>query len=135
MASATANDVIGKALQRLNLISEVETMSSEQAADGLVALNEMMHGFNSQGIAYAHADLGATDTVNMHDGLIDSLKWMLARKLADDGYGVVLSPQQLGSMMMAKRTLQAAYFLRRPSPVDTAIRPRGYGGYNFTRDN
>jgi hypothetical protein len=135
MASATASDVISKALQRLNLISEVETMSSEQAADGLIALNEMMHGFSSQGIAYAHSDLALTDTVNMHDGLIDSLKWMLARKLADDGYGVVLSPQQLGMMMMAKRALQAAYFLRRVAPVDRALRSRGVGGYNFTRDN
>lgn len=131
MASATAQDVITGAMRRLNLISEVETMSAEQAAAGLTMLNEMMHGFSRQGIAYAHADLGLTTTVNMDDSLIDSLKWMLARKMADDGNGVVLSPQQLGMTMMAKRTLQSAYYMARRAPVDSAIRARGLGGYNF----
>lgn len=134
MASATAQQVITAAMKRLNLISEVETMSAAQAADGLVLLNEMMHGFNRKGIAYSHADLGLTDTVNMPDDLIDDLKWMLVRTLADQGYGAALSPQQLGMTMMAKRSLQAAYFVRRPSPVDSALRVRWYGSYNFTRD-
>lgn len=135
MASVTAQDVITAALRRLNVLSEVETMSSEQASQGLTALNEMMHGFSRKGIAYAHSDLGLTTKVNMPDDLIDDLKWMLARKLADDGYGVILSPQQLGMMMMAKRALQAAYFLARRSPVDRALRPRGPGGYNFRTDS
>ena len=134
MASQTANEVITGALRRLNLISEVETMSSERAATGLVALNELMHSFSSMGIAYAHSDLALTDTVNMHDGLIDGLKWLLARKLADDGDAVALSPTQLGSTMMAKRTLQSAYYLARRSPVDRALLPRGPGSYNFSTD-
>lgn len=132
MASATAQDVITAALKRLNLISEVETPSAAQAADGLVSLNEMMHGFSRKGIAYAHSDLALADTVNMPDDLIDDLKWMLARTLADQGYGVALTPQQLGMTMMAKRALQAAYFVRRASPVDPALTPTR-GSFNFTR--
>jgi len=135
MASQTAQDVITGALRRLNLISEVETMSAAQASAGLISLNEMMHGFNRKGIAYAHADLGLTDTVNMPDDLIDSLKWVLARKLADDGYGAVLSMQQMAQMVAAFNTLQSAYFMVRRSPVDSAIRARGSGGFNFTRGN
>ena len=131
MASQTASDVITGAHRRLNLISEVEELSAAALAAGLVSLNEMMHGFATKGIAYAHSDLGATDPVNMHDGLIDSLKWVFARKLADEGYGVALTAQQLVPMANAFSTLQAAYFMRRRSPVDAALRPGG-GGFNFT---
>lgn len=134
MASATANDVISGALRMLNLISEVETMSSEQAASGLTALNEMMHGFSRKGIAYAHADLAATDTVNMPDDLIGDLKRLFTERLADEGNEVTLTAQQLRAIAASRRTLQSAYFLARRSPVDTAIRVRGPGGYNFTTD-
>lgn len=133
MASQTAAEVITGAMRRLNLISEVETISAAQMANGLVSLNEMMHGFSRRGIAYAHSDLAQTDTVNMPDDLIDDLKWMLARKLADEGYGVAITPQQGGMMMMSKRALQAAYFMRRTSPVDPALRARRLGSFSFTR--
>lgn len=134
MASVTANDIVIAVLRRLNLISEVETPSAEQASNGLTALNEMMHGFSRRGIAYAHTDLGGTDTVNMPDDLIGDLKWLMAERLADDGYEVTLKPQQMKAIHAARRALQAAYYLQRNAPVDTAIRPRGYGGYNFTTD-
>lgn len=133
MASATAQDVITGAMRRLNLISEVETMSSEQASAGLVSLNEMMHAFSRKGIGYAHSDLTLAATVNMPDDLIDDLKWVFARKLADEGHGVTLTPQQLGSMLMARRALQSAYHMPRRAPVDPALRPRR-GSYNFTTD-
>jgi hypothetical protein len=133
MASSTANDVVTAALKKLNLISEVETPSAAQAADGLSLLNKMMHGFSRKGIRYAHSDLTGTQTVNMPDDLIDDLEWTLARRMADAGYGVALTQQQAALMSQAHTTLQAAYFMRRASPVDSALRPRGYGGYNFTR--
>lgn len=133
MASSSASDVITATMRKLNLISEVETMSSEQAAAGLALLNKMMHGFSRKGIRYAHTDLALTGTVNMPDDLIDDLEWMLARRMADDGYGVMLSPLQLALTTNAKQTLQAAYFLRRTSPVDTALRVRRLGSFNFTR--
>lgn len=133
MATSTASDVITATMRKLNLISEVETPSSEQAAAGLLLLNKMMHGFSRKGIRYAHTDLTATATINMPDDLIDDLEWMLARRMADDGYGVALSPQQVELAAKAKQTLQSAYFLRRASPVDVALRPRRYGVFSFTR--
>lgn len=133
MASSTANDVITSTMRKLNLISEVEEPSAEQASAGLKLLNKMMHGFSRKGIHYAHTDLTATATVNMPDDLIEDLEWMLARRMADDGYGVQLTPQQLGLTMTAKQTLQAAYFVRRASPVDRALRIRRVNGANFTR--
>lgn len=133
MASATASDVITGAMRKLNLLSEVETLSAAQQSAGLKLLNAMMHGFSRKGIRYAHTDLTATATVNMPDDVINDLEWMLARQMADDGYGVALTPQQAVLTQSAKTTLQAAYFMRRASPVDSAIRMRGYGGYNFTR--
>ncbi len=121
--SATANDVIADAFRRLGLTASGEVIDSTQAADALIMLNDMMHGFGPSGIKYAHTTLALTDTVNMPDELIDSLKWMMADNLVDD-YGVQLTPRQATNITNAKNQLQAAYWVQPPADTDPYLRPQ-----------
>ena len=131
---ATANDVITAAGRRAAILAGEEAMTAAELADGLTTLNDMMFGFRTQGIHYAHVALAAADTVNMPDELIDSLKWMMTDALVSDGYSVPLSPQQVTKITEARQALQAAYKYIPPAPSPRGLlRNRPGQFFNITR--
>lgn len=127
MATATANDVITAALKRLSVIEYDETPDAAQAADGLTMLNQFMHGLRQHGVAYAHRDLAATDTVNMPDDCIEPLIMAFAEKLEAE-YMVPADPRRTMAMRDARRTLQAAFLVAPNATPEPALR---YGGTIF----
>jgi hypothetical protein len=122
MASQTAQQILTRALRRLKILAAEEVMDAAQLADGLVTMNGAMHGFGPDGIYYVHADLAATDTVNMPDELIDSLVWMIAYALAPE-YGYAFSEGESVALINAKNKLQAAYWVQPPADTDPLLRP------------
>lgn len=113
MATRTARNVIEDAFHRLGFISEDEGLTAEQTARALYVLNDMMNGWEAEGIQYTHTDLGLDDVVNVPDSLVRSTTWMLIDELADE-YGKVLTDRQQLDVIDAKNNLQA-YFT--PAPL------------------
>ena len=128
---ATANDIINRAAQRVQILAGAEALDATDAAHCLQIMNDMMSGFYSGGIEYVHVPLTATQTVNMPDQQIRNLTLMLCSELADD-FGLTLSPKLAADIMAAKLELQAAYLVINPAVPDRAIRRRRLGWYNWS---
>lgn len=132
MATRTARDVIAYAFWDLGVVADQEALNETQANSGFRKLNDLMAGFASEGIQYAHTDLASLDSVvNVPDGQLRNLGLMLQRELADQ-YGVPLSPLNLDAIEKAKSALQAYYYVPLTSAPELSIRPRQFGRYNFS---
>lgn len=128
MATQTANDLILSAFHRCGLISEDEGLTSEQTTRGLKLLNDMMAGWDAEGIQYQHTDLALTDTVNVPDQLLRSTALMLMDEVADE-YGKALSDRQQMQVANAKLNLQSYYYKVPVAQTDEGIvNRRGFGG-------
>lgn len=132
MATSTARDVLNDALRDMGILSEYEDMTADQGATGLRVLNNMLFGFNAEGINYGHTILATLDGVlNVPDELVRSVGLMLVRNLGPrNGYMPPLD--QMMQIEAAKRALQAYYFDPGLGVVDSALAPRS-GPYGITR--
>lgn len=128
MATRTAREVITDAFRRIGFISEDEGLSAEQTDRALYVMNDMMNGFNAEGIEYVHTDLTLDDTVNVPDDLVRSVMWMLASEIADE-YGKVLTERQQMQVERARNSLQSYYFKVQPAQLDDGLRPSWPPGY------
>jgi hypothetical protein len=108
MATRSARQVITGAFRRMGFISEDEALTAEQTSRALEILNDMMNGWEAEGIQYTHADLGLDDTVNVPDFLVRSTTWRLVPELAQE-YGKVLTDAQNSDVTKALHALQAYY--------------------------
>ena len=120
MAIRTARNVIEDAFHKMGLVSEDESISAEQASRGLSTLNDMMNGWEADGIQYQHTDLGYDDNVNVPDQLVWSTQWMLTNEIANE-YGKTLAPTQLLNVARARNALQAYYYSVEPAELDEGI--------------
>jgi hypothetical protein len=127
MATRTARQVITDAFHRIGFISEDEGLSAEQVARALYVMNDMMNGFNAEGIPYVHTDLTLDTTVNVPDELVRSVMWMLADEIAGE-YGKTLTPRQQQWVAEARSNLQAYYYQVPPAQLDAGIEGRGLPG-------
>ena len=79
---ATALDIVRRAHRRLGVTGQGETLQAEMAAEGLEALNAMLHGWVLHGIDIGHADLALGDTfpleTTQHEAVVDCLAARLA---------------------------------------------------------
>lgn len=133
MATKTARDVIEQALQDLGILADEESMTASQGTQGLRKLNDLLHGFESEGIRYAHTNLASLDTVvNLPDGQLRNVGLMLQRDMAGT-YGVPLSNNDSDAIHKAKMALQAFYYVPITGAPEMALRPRQYGRFNFER--
>jgi hypothetical protein len=133
MATRTARDVITYAFWDLGVVADQEALSDTQANSGFRKLNDLMAGFESEGIRYAHTDLATLDsTVNVPDGQLRNLGLMLQRELADQ-YGVALSPENQDAIRNAKTALQSYYYVPITSAPELSLRPRRFGRFNFSQ--
>lgn len=128
MATRTARELITDAFRRMGFISEDEGLDAEQTTTALSIMNDMMNGWNAEGIEYVHADLGLDDTVNVPDELVRSTMWMLADDLADQ-YGKVLTERQQTQVDRARSALQSYYYKVQPAQLDEGLRPNFPPGY------
>jgi len=133
MASKTARDVISYAFWDLGVVADQETLNDTQGNSGLRKLNDLLAGFESEGIRYAHTDLASLDTVvNVPDGQLRNVGLMLQRELANQ-YGVPLSDDDRDAIHKAKMALQAFYYVPITSAPELSLRPRQFGRYNFSQ--
>jgi hypothetical protein len=125
MATRTARNVLEGAFHRMGFISEDEALTAEQVDRGLTILNDMMNGFEAEGIQYTHTDLGLDDVVNVPDFLVRSVEWMLIDDIADE-YGKALTDRQQMQVERARLNLQGYYFrIPRANSDDGILNRRG----------
>lgn len=113
---ATARDVVTAALRLIGALAAGETADAPEAADGLAALNRMMHGWKARGVDLAHADLALSDTVALADEYREGLEHLLAIRLAPE-YERPASPDLLRAAEEAWRAIQLGY----AAPVDLTV--------------
>ena len=132
MATATASQIITRALSIINVIAAEEAVSASDMVDCLQILNDMMFNFPARGIQYVHADLAQTDTVNVPDGYLRNLTILLADDLADN-FGMPISPDLRTDIMRAEQQLQAFYFVSAPAKIGRGLLRGRYGLWNVNR--
>jgi len=133
MATRTARDVISYAFWDLGVVADQEALNDTQANSGFRKLNDLMAGFESEGIRYAHTDLASLDSVvNVPDGQLRNLGLLLQREIAGQ-YGVPLSDADNDAIHKAKMALQAFYYVPITSAPELSLRPRQFGRYNFSQ--
>jgi hypothetical protein len=131
MATRTARNVIEDAFHRMGFISEDEALTAEQTSRALTLLNDMMNGWEAEGIQYTHTDLGLDDVVNVPD--FRSAVWMLIDDIADE-YGKVLTDRQQIQVASARLNLQGYYFrIPRANSDDGILNRRGPYSVNISR--
>lgn len=128
MATSTARQVIEDALHYIRILGEDDSMTDSQAARGLRVMNQMMHGFNTEGVQYVHSDLALTDTVNVPDEQVRNVALMLARAMSLE-YGKTLGENLASEIVRAKGALQAFYYKVRPAKSEISLRPSTPDGY------
>jgi len=80
----TTLDIINGAFRKLAIKADDEALTADQVAEGLTALNNMMHSWPLYGIDYTHADLGADTDFPMAAKFNQVVIYLLARKLSPD---------------------------------------------------
>ena len=117
---ATASDVVSGALRLIGAIAAGESASASEAADGLEALNQMMHGLAHEGVHLEHAVLALAGSVNLPETHIEALKYLLAIRLAPE-YALTPSPLVIRQADHGKAMLQAVYADPQPLSIDRGL--------------
>ncbi len=130
--SATAQQVIERALRTLNVLAAEEAVTANDMVDCLQILNDMMFGFPPRGIQYVHVTLAKGDTVNVPDAQVRNIVFLLADDLAD-GFGAVISPDLRTDIMRAEQQLQANYFVSEPAKIGRGLLRWRWGLFNITK--
>ena len=132
---ATAIDIITRSLRLINAIEAGETPSSEDAVDGLAALNEMVNGWENAGIHIGWSNVGQDAELLVHDKYLEGIRYNLAVRLGAEWDGIDVAPSivaiavanfkrfQLGTLeydedMQTDRALHPRYFTRRVGAYD-----------------
>jgi hypothetical protein len=106
---ATALDIVTRALRSLRVLASGDTPSADEAADGLTALNDMLFAWRIDGIDLGHVALASSDTLDVPDDHLFTIRLSLAERLAGE-YGAALSPDDLRAAELGRAALRAQYF-------------------------
>ena len=106
----TANEMVGRAHRRLNLVAVGETPSTEELAEGVTALNGMMHGWKKRGVDVTHVTLAGTDSIALGDEWDLAIEYLLAERIAGQ-YQASLGQDERMEAMRAWQNLAAAYLV------------------------
>jgi len=132
MASATAQQVIVRAAQRINILAAQEALDATEMADSLQIMNDMMFNFPARGIQYVHTQLAQGDTVNVPDAQVRNIVFLLADELAD-GFGMPISADLREDITRAEQQLQAFYYVVPPAKNGRGLLRWRWGVFSITR--
>jgi hypothetical protein len=114
---ATALDIITRALRKIKVLASGESPSSEESADCLDALNDMLSAWSISGIDLAHTALALTDTLDVPDDHLEAIRLSLAERVADD-FGAQLSPRDAMLAEEGRAALRAYHFSIKTIGID-----------------
>lgn len=106
---ATVLDVITRALIKSRVVGMGKTPKANEAADGLVELNNMLGEWANDGIDLALPDLISTDDLDLPTDHLSAITLSLAARLGG-AYGAELSPADIASLERGMGALRAYHF-------------------------
>lgn len=121
--STTANDIVKGALREINVLASGEDPTASEAQDALTKLNEMIAGWEMEGISIGDPQWALSTTVALPVNHIAAIKYGLAARLAPE-YGVTVSSITVQLADDGYRNLQTAYGEPLDMTIDGAIRGR-----------
>jgi hypothetical protein len=80
----TARDTIKRAMRMLGVIVAGVEPSAVEAANGLIALNSMIHGWKGQGVDVGHIDLTLNDNLALDEAFHNGVTGLLAAELSTE---------------------------------------------------
>ena len=134
--STTARTVIKGALRLIRAIDVTEEPQAEEIATGLEIMNQMIHGWENDGIYIEYEDIEATDDMPFPNRDIKHIRYLLAAEYSAE-FGNELAPEVAVQAKEARAILQAQYGVQPESRPDLSItnRQSRYGNvYNIRSD-
>lgn len=116
---ATARDVVTRALRKRKALTVGETPQADELTDGLSDLNDMLFGWDTDGIRLGHITLAADDTLDVPDDHIQTIVLSLAERLTD--YGGQLDPADIIAADDGRKRLRARYLDLIPLTVEHRV--------------
>jgi len=77
-------DIVTRAYRKLGIGAEGEALNADALADGITALNSMMHAWKLRGVSLTHADLEASDAFSLGPEFEEGTIYLLASRLSPD---------------------------------------------------
>jgi hypothetical protein len=81
---ATTLDIVTRAFRKAGITAHDDELTADQAAVGIAALNDMMHGWTLRVRTWAHSDLALGDVFPMPAPFHEGVVYMLAATIAPD---------------------------------------------------
>jgi len=97
-------DIVTKAFRKVGISAEGEALNADAIAEGVGALNDMMHAWALRGVDIEHADVAAPDTFPLAAKFNEGTVYLLAERLSPN-YSI---PRSFDADDWF-RTIQAAY--------------------------
>src|SRR6056297_3054552 len=113
---ATMQDLVTRAYRKLGVGGLGEEINAEQSAEGIDALNSMLHEWKLSGVDITHSDLTMADAFPLGPEYKDGTVYMLAARLSPD----FEAPQNFDADDFFRK-IQAAYFTVDPVTFDAAL--------------
>jgi hypothetical protein len=105
----TALECITRALRKIRVYGAGEDPSAADSEDCLLALNQMLFGWGSNGIDLAHTELGLSDELDVPDDHCEAITLSLAERIAAD-FGAQVSPVDSAIADQGRSALRAYHF-------------------------
>lgn len=119
----TAQDLVTLAARDAGILSGVEVLPAEDAADAVETLNEMMFGWAAQGVDLRWLRVVLADTLPVDEVYMEGIRYSLAVRLAA-GHGEDISPWIAGRATSLFQTYRNRLMQSDDLKVDRALRPR-----------
>jgi hypothetical protein len=125
----TALDIATRAYRKLGISGPGDTLTAEELAEGIDALNAMIHAWKLAGVDTTHADLSADDDFPLGPEYVEGTVYLLAARLSPD----YVTPasfdaddwfRKFQAAYMVIDTVPMTQFERMPSQFVTAKRSR-----------
>lgn len=78
------SEIVTRAARKIGVVASDEAMTADEIANGVIALNMMMHAWKLRGVDVEHVDLAATDTFSLDPEFEEGTVYLLASRMAPD---------------------------------------------------
>lgn len=78
------SEIVTRALRKARVVAKDETATADDMADGVDALNMMLHQWKLRGVDLTHTNLAAADTFSLNAEYEEGTVYLLAERLSKD---------------------------------------------------
>lgn len=127
VSSRTAQNIIQRALRMIQVIEPGEAATASDLANCLATLNDMLHGWQNEGVDFQHVDVVLADTLLIDVSWIETVRVNLAVRLAADYPEARVSPMLVTRAAATFASMQAHKFEYDDDlAVDLALQPQHF---------